>query len=726
MKKLKLFLSCLLTLALMVGMVGGALPAYAEDSAPDPEENLAEPAEGEGEAAPAAAEEPVAPTEAGEGGIYRHWDAATGTMTFNNDPEGGTAITALNSSTVRGDVAEGDIKKVVFACDIPLSSGYMLFYNFSNMTSIEGMNYLDTSNATDMSVMFYGCSSLTSLDVSGFNTDNVTDMREMFSGCSGLTSLDVSHFNTVNVTNMMGLFSDCKGLTSLDVSSFNTANVTNMSFMFSRCSSLTSLDVSGFNTSNVKNMNTMFQSCSGLTALDVSGFDTANVTDMTLMFSGCRNVPMLDVSHFNTSNVRNMNAMFQICTGLTALDVSGFDTANVTNMSVMFSGCSGLTSLDVSGFNTANVTNMDRMFDGCRSLSSLDVSGFNTSNVTNMLVMFRNCTGLKQLKVSANFGAACEGGKEATFPVDMVEEISREKMPKDSVVPQNISSVRTYVLEGDATEFTVTFDPNGGSGTMEAVTVKPGEKLKLPECTFTAPEGKEFDRWELGAPGAEVEITADTTVKALWKDRAPAEYTVTFDPNGGSGTMEAVTVKAGEKLKLPECTFTAPEGKEFERWELGAPDEEVEITGNTAVKAVWKDKTQVSYKITKGADGKRELGRAAGYELIVKRSVEDEKCYEHFLYVEFDGKQLTNGTDYSAKPGSTVIELKPGMLNKQKAGAHKVLIAFDDGTVETTLTIVKSNTPVTGDKGTALWTALLLSSAAGLAAVLVTKKRYTA
>ena len=52
--------------------------------------------------------------------------------------------------------------------------------------------------------MFYGCSGLTSLDVSGFNTDNVTDMGWMFAGCSGLTSLDVSGFNTSNVTNMSG------------------------------------------------------------------------------------------------------------------------------------------------------------------------------------------------------------------------------------------------------------------------------------------------------------------------------------------------------------------------------------------------------------------------------------------------------------------------------------------------------------------------------------------
>ena len=105
--------------------------------------------------------------------------------------------------------------------------------------------------------MFYGCSGLTSLDLSNFNTQNVTDMGSMFSGCSGLTALDVSGFNTQNVTDMRSMFSVCSSLTALDVSGFNTQNVTSMLGMFSYCSGLTTLDVSNFNTQNVTSMNSM-------------------------------------------------------------------------------------------------------------------------------------------------------------------------------------------------------------------------------------------------------------------------------------------------------------------------------------------------------------------------------------------------------------------------------------------------------------------------------------
>ena len=135
--------------------------------------------------------------------------------------------------------------------------------------------------------MFYGCSGLTSLDLSHFNTQNVTNMDEMFWRCSGLTSLDLSHFNTQNVKDMREMFYGCSGLTSLDLSHFNTQNVTEMGSMFYGCSGLPSLDVSHFNTQNVTDMSLMFSDCSGLTSLDLSHFDTQNVFDMTLMFSRC-------------------------------------------------------------------------------------------------------------------------------------------------------------------------------------------------------------------------------------------------------------------------------------------------------------------------------------------------------------------------------------------------------------------------------------------------------
>ena len=243
------------------------------------------------------------------------------------------------------------------------------FYNLTKLKTITGLEYLNTWNVTDMGYMFYGCSALTSLDVTHFNTAKVTNMSYMFSSCVALTSLDVTKFKTANVTNMSGMFYSCKTLTSLDVSKFNTVNVTNMLQMFSGCSKLTSLDVSKFNTVNVTNMKNMFSMCK---------------------------LTSLDVTNFNTEKVTNMREMFFKCSQLTSLDVTNFNTEKVTVMSGMFSGCVALTSLDVTKFNTEKVTNMNRMFSGCKALTTIYASDkFVTGQVTDGSNMFSNCINLK-------------------------------------------------------------------------------------------------------------------------------------------------------------------------------------------------------------------------------------------------------------------------------------------------------------------------------------------
>ena len=175
------------------------------------------------------------------------------------------------------------------------SNSSNLFSGFTNLLEIENLNYLDTSNVTNMIRMFYNCSSLTSLDVSNFDTSNLTDLRSMFYGCSSLTSLDLSNFDTSKVTDMRWMFFGCKSLTNLDVSSFDTINVKFMSSMFNGCSSLKILDVSNFDTNNVTNMDGMFYGCRNLISLDISSFNTINVTRNDNMFALMPNMAIIKV-----------------------------------------------------------------------------------------------------------------------------------------------------------------------------------------------------------------------------------------------------------------------------------------------------------------------------------------------------------------------------------------------------------------------------------------------
>ena len=270
----------------------------------------------------------------------------------------------------------------------------LFFAGLSEMESVEGLEYLDTSNVTDMSWMFSGCSSQTSLNLKNFGTSNVTNMKGMFSYCSALTKLDLSDLDTSKATDMSNMFVDCSSLKSLNLSNFDTSNVTDMHSMFIFCQSLTNLDLSNFDTSNVTDMKEMFGNCFSLKSLELSNFDTSNVTDMSWMFSDCTSLMFLDLSNFDTSNVTNMKGMFSSCSALTSLDLSSFNTSKVTDMEKLLYDNPTLTNLDLSSFDTSNVTNMEEMFCYCSALTSLDLSSFNTSKVTNMTRLFYNCKAL--------------------------------------------------------------------------------------------------------------------------------------------------------------------------------------------------------------------------------------------------------------------------------------------------------------------------------------------
>ena len=160
-----------------------------------------------------------------------------------------------------------------------------------DMNEIISKNELDlskwnTNNITDMSYLFYNCSSLSSLpDISNWNTNNITDMSYLFYNCSSLSSLpDISNWNTNNITDMSYLFYNCSSLSSLpDISNWNTNNIINISYLFYNCSSLSSLpEISNWNTNNIINIIYLFSKCSILISLsDISKWNIKNVENMS-------------------------------------------------------------------------------------------------------------------------------------------------------------------------------------------------------------------------------------------------------------------------------------------------------------------------------------------------------------------------------------------------------------------------------------------------------------
>ena len=179
----------------------------------------------------------------------------------------------------------------------------------------------------------------------------------------------------------------------------------------------------------------------------------------------------------------------------------------------------------------------------------------------------------------------------------------------------NVCGYERTVTPPAPTEFIVTFDGNGGTGSMEPVTVEEGSRYVLPACGFTAPDGQEFKAWEIGGveynAGDGYVVLGNTEIKALWKDSAviPTTFTITFNANGGTGSMEPVTVEEGSRYVLPACGFTAPAGQEFKAWEIGGVEynagDGYVVLGNTEIKALWKDSAVIptTFTITFNANG---------------------------------------------------------------------------------------------------------------------------
>ena len=109
---------------------------------------------------------------------------------------------------------------------------------------------------------------------------------------------------------------------------------------------------------------------------------------------------------------------------------------------------------------------------------------------------------------------------------------------------------------------TVGFDPNGGSGTMKRISVEQGSYYTLPACTFIAPRGKEFDRWDMGEPGSKIRITGLTVLQALWKDKTVEEPEPAKDPEPSENSGALDNSKTTEKPETSTQTEGAPKVKE--------------------------------------------------------------------------------------------------------------------------------------------------------------------
>ena len=159
----------------------------------------------------------------------------------------------------------------------------------------------------------------------------------------------------------------------------------------------------------------------------------------------------------------------------------------------------------------------------------------------------------------------------------------------------------TYAQK-DSISQTVTFKVVNGSWDDETTTDKTvtltgyeGDTLKqltteqIPTVGTKPNEGYKEGSWDV-TPGIDTEITEDIAYTYTYAEEEIEIHIISFDANGGSGTMEDIQIAHGGTYILPECGFTAPEGKEIDKWDQDGPS--ITVNSDITLKALWKDKTK--------------------------------------------------------------------------------------------------------------------------------------
>ena len=470
--------------------------------------------------------------------------------------------------------------------------------------SVNEFTALDLSKCSELIELSCSSNKLTSLDLSANKK-----LQKIIAQTNALTTLDTRNLPELTHLYLWG---------NHDLKSLDVSKNTKLEILSAAHGKLTSLDVS-----NNRKLVELYVYNNQLTALDVR-------SNYMLKKLGCyeNQLTALDLS----SNVSLEDL------GVNDNPITELDLRAQSNLQKLSCSKMKLKKLDVS-----RCTELLKLYCNDNQIETLDLrsnkklralecqnnrlSWLNLSSNTALDPRYVDCSGnVYDIKVDRNLqyrvypDLPCYGATEGTYftaarasdwtggtvsKVDGWDVLTLDNARvKEVTYKYDTGNARigkvafTLKTEVPAKYITISFDPNGGTGTMKPMKVKSGENFTLPECTFTPPEGKEFAGW-LAAngtvyPAGDIAFsTTDSVLKATWKDKEVAKVTISFDPNGGTGTMQPVRVKAGVDFTLPECTFTPPAGKEFAGWlapngKVFAAGASVHDYNDCVLKATWK------------------------------------------------------------------------------------------------------------------------------------------
>ena len=402
--------------------------------------------------------------------------------------------------------------------------------------------------------LFDGCAALESFAIPA----SVTDIgARAFAGCGALKAIVLP----VGLK-MIGdaAFSGVSGILELEIPS----SVESLGAgAFTGCAALRSVTLPGDTGTLADIFPDAYKAMVSVTVTD--GTETLNDG----FFAGCVSLKAVELP---TSVAAIGAGAFEDCTSLASVGIP----AGVTSLGAgAFRGCSALAEVTLPG-GLSVLEN--EVFADCALLASVTVP----ESVTTLgSRIFDGCTALRLVKFIGNAPQVAADAYAGT-PNELVTQVATGSRGWDGIatsrnLPEFWPSGTTHGIGWwDPSRFEVTFDCNDGSGTSETVEEITDTTYKLPDADPVHPGAAFLGWWTEAVNGARVTPvtrvmrTSAHTLYAHWR---PFSYTVTFDANGGTGTMEELAMTVDEPTKLPSRGFVRID-HDFAGWAL-EPEGEV-------------------------------------------------------------------------------------------------------------------------------------------------------
>ena len=399
--------------------------------------------------------------------------------------------------------------------------------------SVNEFTALNLSKNPELTELYCSNNKLTSLDLSAN-----TKLQQINASSNKLTALDVRHLSELT---HLYLWSN-SDLRSIDVS-----KNTKLEFLSVSHCKLTSLNVS-----NNRKLVELFVYNNQLTALDVR-------SNYLLKTLDCyeNQLTALDLSY--NGALESLSVNDNPITELNLHPLSNLQKLSCSKMK--------LTKLDVD-----RCPKLRRLYCNDNQIETLDLR----SN-KKLETLYCQNNRLSWLNLSSNTAldpryVDCSGN---VYDIKVDENLQYRVYPD---LPCYGATEGTYFTAARASDWT-----GGTVSKVDGWDVLTLDNARVKEVTYKYDTGN--------AKIGKVAFTLKTEV--------PAKYiTISFDPNGGTGTMKPMRVKAGVGYTLPECTFTPPEGREFAGWlavngEVYPAGDNVVSSTDSVLKATWKDTTEV-------------------------------------------------------------------------------------------------------------------------------------